>query len=124
LEKNLRLMSPVVLHPDSTRKFIDGVITTDELRQQIVAACTELEKTCDFLIIEGAGHVGVGSVLKLSNAHIARMLDAPVLLVTGGGIGNVVDAVSLNLSLIFYSWFLKVIYYQHIARCKKSLGTT
>ncbi len=24
LEKDLRLMSPVVLHPDSTRKFIDG----------------------------------------------------------------------------------------------------
>ena len=99
LEKDLRLMSPVVLHPDSTRKFIDGGITADELRQRIVAACTELEKTCDFLIIEGAGHVGVGSVLKLSNAHVARMLDAPVLLVTGGGIGNVVDAVSLNLSL-------------------------
>ena len=99
LEKDLRLMSPVVLHPDSTRKFIDGEITADELRQQIVAVCTELEKTCDFLIIEGAGHVGVGSVLKLSNARIARMLNAPVLLVTGGGIGNVVDAVSLNLSL-------------------------
>jgi hypothetical protein len=99
LEKDLRLMSPVVLHPDSTKKFIDGGITAHELRQQIVAACIELEKTCDFLIIEGAGHVGVGSVLKLSNAHVARMLDAPVLLVTGGGIGNVVDAVSLNLSL-------------------------
>jgi BioD-like phosphotransacetylase family protein len=99
LEKDLRLMSPVVLHQDSTRKFIDGGITADELRQQIMAACNELEKTCDFLIIEGAGHVGVGSVLKLSNAHIARMLNASVLLVTGGGIGNVVDAVSLNLSL-------------------------
>jgi len=38
-------------------------------------------------------------VLKLSNAHIARLLDAPVLLVTGGGIGNVVDSVCMNLSL-------------------------
>ena len=64
-----------------------------------MAACAELEKKCDFLIIEGAGHVGVGSVLRLSNARIARMLDAPVLLVTGGGVGNVVDAVQMNLSL-------------------------
>ena len=99
LEKDLRLMSPVVLHPDSTRKVIDGVISADQLRQQVVAACAELDKKCDFLIIEGAGHVGVGSVLKLSNANIARMLDAPVLLVTGGGIGNVVDAVAMNRSL-------------------------
>ncbi len=99
LEEDLRLMSPVVLHPESTRRFIDGETTADELRQKIVTACRELEKRCDFLIIEGAGHVGVGSVLKLSNARIARLLDAPVLLVTGGGIGNVVDAISLNLSL-------------------------
>jgi hypothetical protein len=30
----------------------------------------------------------------------------------------------LYVLLIFYSWFLKVILYQHITRCKKSLGTT
>ena len=29
-----------------------------------------------------------------------------------------------SVKLIFYSWFLKVILYQHITRCKKSLGTT
>jgi dethiobiotin synthetase len=99
LEKDLRLMSPVVLHPDSTRKAIDGEVSVAQLRQKIVDACAELEKKCDFLIIEGSGHVGVGSVLRLSNAHIARLLDAPVLLVTGGGIGNVVDSVCMNLSL-------------------------
>ncbi len=42
---------------------------------------------------------GVGSVIGLSNAKIARMLDAPVLLVTGGGVGNVVDSVYTNLAL-------------------------
>jgi uncharacterized protein len=99
LEKELRLMSPVVLHPDSTKRFIDGRISADELGERICSACGELERKSDFLIIEGAGHVGVGSLLKLSNARIAHMLDAPVLLVTGGGIGDVFDAVSLNLSL-------------------------
>ncbi len=99
LERDLRLMSPVVLHPDSTRQFIDGRISADDLGERIRSACRELERKCDFLIIEGSGHVGVGSLLRLSNARIARMLDAPVLLVTGGGIGDVFDAVSLNLSL-------------------------
>ncbi|GFE59305.1 phosphotransacetylase family protein [Geobacter sp. AOG1] len=99
LEKDLPLMSPVVLHADSTRKAIDGELPVRYLQQQIMDACSELEEKCDFLIIEGSGHVGVGSVIGMSNARIARMLDAPVLMVTGGGIGNVVDAVHANLAL-------------------------
>ncbi len=99
LEKDLRFVSPVVLHPDSTRKVIDGELSADRLRERIVNACAELEKKNDLLIIEGSGHVGVGSVLGLSNARMARLLDAPVLLVTGGGVGNVVDASAMNLAL-------------------------
>ena len=99
LGRDLRLMSPVVLHQDSTRKVIDGEISADSLCQRIIDACAELERKYDFLIIEGSGHVGVGSVVGLSNARIARLLDAPVLLVTGGGIGSVVDAVHMNLAL-------------------------
>ena len=99
LEKDLRCMSPVVLQRDTTRQVIDGEVPSSRLRQQIVEACAELERKCDFLVIEGAGHVGVGSVLGLSNAHLARLLGAPVLLVTGGGVGKVVDSVALNLAL-------------------------
>jgi BioD-like phosphotransacetylase family protein len=99
LGRDIRLMSPVVLHPGSTRQVIDGEISSDDLQQRIVHACAELEKKCDYLIIEGAGHVGVGSVIRLSNARIARLLDAPVLMVTGGGLGNVVDSVYMNLAL-------------------------
>src|SRR5689334_5902209 len=99
LGRELRFMSPVVLHPDTTKKVLDGEIAADGLRQRICDACAALERKCDFLIIEGAGHVGVGSVLRLSNARIARLLDAPVLMVTGGGVGNVVDSVHANLAL-------------------------
>jgi len=99
LENDIRLMSPVVLYPHTTRDMIDGTIAVEELRERIVSACSELEKKCDFLIIEGSGHVGVGSVLKLSNARIARLLNAPVLLVTGGGVGNVIDSIEMNMAL-------------------------
>lgn len=99
LGKDLRLMSPVVLQPGSTRQVVDGEISVDDLQRRVIDACAELERKCDFLIIEGAGHVGVGSVIKLSNARIARLLDAPVLMVTGGGLGNVVDSVYMNLAL-------------------------
>ena len=58
-----------------------------------------MEKRCDFLVIEGAGHSGVGSVLGLGNATIARLVNAPVLMVSGGGIGNAIDTVTMNLAL-------------------------
>ncbi|WP_305046950.1 phosphotransacetylase family protein [Geoalkalibacter sp.] len=99
LSASLRHMSPVVLQPDTTRRMIDGEIDARALENKIVEAYAELDRSCDFVIIEGAGHTGVGSVLGLSNARIARLLDAPVLMVTGGGVGNVIDAVYLNLAL-------------------------
>jgi len=99
LEKDLAWMSPVVVYPDTTRKVVDGEITPHELHERIMRAYAELEKRCDFIIVEGSGHPGVGSVMKTSNAHIARMLDAPVLMVTGGGLGNVVDKICMGLAL-------------------------
>lgn len=89
------IMSPVVLSPETTHQVVDGAITPQELQQHIVAACSELEKQCDFVFIEGSGHPGVGSVMQISNARVARLLDAPVLLVTGGGLGDVVDRLAL-----------------------------
>ncbi|SRR6266702_748353 len=99
VEEDVALMSPVTLAPGTTRRFLDGEIDATAPRKAIRAACDELEKKYDFLIIEGAGHGGVGSVVGMNNAMIAAELDAPVLLVTGGGIGNVIDAVELNLAL-------------------------
>lgn len=99
VEKDVSLMSPVTLTPGATRRFLDGVVDPSEPRAAILSACAKLEKKYDFLIIEGAGHGGVGSVVGMNNARIAAELNAPVLLVTGGGIGNVIDAVELNLAL-------------------------
>ncbi|KIH77967.1 hypothetical protein SAMN05660860_02373 [Geoalkalibacter ferrihydriticus] len=99
LEAQLACMSPVVVKPGDTKKALDGHLRPADLEDKILTACAELEKNCDFIVIEGSGHPGVGSVLGLSNARIARLLDAPVLMVTGGGIGNVVDSVNLNLAL-------------------------
>ena len=49
------------------------------------------------MIIEGTGHAGVGSCFDLNNADVAKLLDAPVLIVTGGGMGRPVDEILLNL---------------------------
>lgn len=99
LEKYLEYMSPVVLQPGTTKKVLEGEISTADFEQKVLKAVEVLDRECDFLIVEGAGHSGVGTVLGMSNAHIARMVDAPVMMVTGGGIGNVVDSVGMNAAL-------------------------
>lgn len=99
VEDDVTLMSPMTLSAGTTRRFLDSGIDLASPLETIRAACAELESKYDFLIIEGAGHGGVGSVVGANNARVAAMLNAPALLVTGGGIGNVIDAVELNLAL-------------------------
>jgi len=99
LGDDIEYLSPVVLHSGDTQRVLDGYIPPQILKHKIIEAVKELDKRCDFLIIEGAGHSGVGSVLGLGNATIARMVDAPVLMVSGGGIGNAIDTVTMNLAL-------------------------
>ncbi len=99
LNERLELMSPVVLDAHTTRSYLDGETDSARLLDEITRATEELERECDFLIIEGAGHTGVGSVMGLNNARLARHLGAPVLVVAGAGIGQVIDDLHLNLAL-------------------------
>ncbi len=99
LEDDLPLMSPFVLQQGDTRRIMDGDLPREQIARQMLDAIAELEAKNDFLIIEGAGHTGVGSLLGCNNARIARETGAGVLMVTGGGLGNVVDSAMMNLAL-------------------------
>jgi len=99
LEDDRALMSPVVIGRGYTKKFLAGEIPTTLPLEKITRACRELEDRNDFLIIEGSGHGGVGSVIGINNAQIAKALNAPVIMVASGGVGSVIDAVQLNLPL-------------------------
>jgi BioD-like phosphotransacetylase family protein len=99
MEEDIACMSPLVLGRGSTKEFLDGRRSRREAEERIVAACRTLEEKCDFLVIEGSGHGGVGSVIGLNNARVAALLGAPVVMVAGGGIGSVIDSVELNLPL-------------------------
>jgi uncharacterized protein len=99
LEEDIALMSPVALHKTFTKDYLAGKLDDISLTACIKDAVRELEEKYDFLIIEGAGHGGVGAVVGLNNAKVAKMIDAPVMIVTESGIGKVIDAVHLNLAL-------------------------
>lgn len=99
LEEDLALMSPVPFYRGFTRDLTEGRVNPAPLREAMVRACAEMERKYDFIVIEGAGHGGVGSVMELNNAQVARLFDAPVIIVSEGGIGSAIDAVQLNYAL-------------------------
>jgi BioD-like phosphotransacetylase family protein len=94
----LRAMSPIAVEPDFTRRYLSGGIT-HQLHDRVRTAFDIAAWEKDFVIIEGTGHAGVGSVFDLSNAAVAKLLKAKVIIVSRGGIGRPIDEISMNLAL-------------------------
>jgi BioD-like phosphotransacetylase family protein len=91
-------MSPVTLPRHFTTDFIMGRIR-DPLEQQVTDAYGRIAADKELVIIEGTGHAGVGAVVGMSNGRAAKMLDAPVIIVSGGGVGRPIDEIELNHAL-------------------------
>jgi hypothetical protein len=91
-------MSPIAIPRGFTEDYIMRG-SPEELRRKIQQSYLRASHSSDFMIIEGTGHAGVGSVLDLSNAEVAHLLDAPVVLVSMGGIGRPIDEIMLNHAL-------------------------
>ena len=91
-------MSPIAVEPDFTRKFL-AESNYDALVKRIQKSFDRVAWEKDFVLCEGSGHAGVGAVFDLSNAQVAKVLGAKVVIVTRGGIGKPVDEVALNQAL-------------------------
>src|SRR5579863_5579986 len=91
-------MSPIAVEPDFTRKYLQSS-NNEALIKKIQKAFDRVAWEKDFVLCEGSGHAGVGSVFDLSNAQVAKILGAKVIIVTQGGIGKPIDEVSLNQAL-------------------------
>ncbi len=88
-------MSPIAVEPDFTRKYLQSS-NNEALVKKIVKAFDRVAWEKDFVLCEGSGHAGVGSVFDLSNATVAKILGAKVIIVSQGGIGKPIDEVYLN----------------------------
>src|SRR5690349_12755674 len=91
-------MSPIAVEPDFTRKYLESS-NYDTLVRKIQKAFDRVAWEKDFVLCEGSGHAGVGSVFDLSNARVAKLLEAKVVIVTQGGIGKPIDEVCLSQAL-------------------------
>ena len=91
-------MSPIAVEPDFTRKYLQSS-NNEALVKKIQKAFDRVAWEKDFVLCEGSGHAGVGSVFDLSNAQVAKILGCKVIIVSQGGIGKPIDEVSLNQAL-------------------------
>jgi hypothetical protein len=91
-------MSPIAVEPDFTRKYLQAA-NNEALVKKIQKAFDRVAWEKDFVLCEGSGHAGVGSVFDLSNARVAKILGAKVIIVSQGGIGKPIDEIALNQAL-------------------------
>ena len=91
-------MSPVAVERGFTEQYIFNR-NPKPLEDRITAAFDRLRTAHDAMDIEGTGHAGVGSCFDMSNARVAQLLGAQVLIVTEGGIGRTLDEIALSYHL-------------------------
>ncbi|MFW6155512.1 MAG: phosphotransacetylase family protein [Planctomycetota bacterium] len=91
--------SPVTVARSFTRDYILRP-RPDALVGRIRDSFGRIADGAGAVVIEGTGHAGVGSCFDTSNADVARLLGAKVILVASGGIGKPIDEVMLNKGLL------------------------
>ena len=93
----IHAMSPIAVHATFSSEYLDNPSANHaNLIDKMCRAFDRAAFERDYIIVEGSGHAGVGSVFSLSNAEVAKRLNAKVIIVARGGIGRPVDEIALN----------------------------
>jgi dethiobiotin synthase len=93
------MMSPIVFSKGFTKDYLDGEIDRSALIESLKVCYEHLKEHNEFIIAEGTGHVGVGSIVDLNNAQVAAILNLDMILIVSGGIGSCFDSIALNYAL-------------------------
>lgn len=93
-------MSPVIFPNGFTRDYLDNKVKSNELISKIKTAHENLRRASDFIVCEGTGHTGVGSICEVNNAQVASALKMDAICVTLGGLGSSFDQLAMNRELL------------------------
>ena len=95
------LHSPVILGSGATSEYLENP-SNYHYEKDILFAANELSNRHDLVIFEGTGHPGVGSVVEMSNADVAKLNGSGLIMVAEGGIGNTIDMISMCLEKFYH----------------------
>jgi phosphate acetyltransferase len=100
VEVPIEAMSPVAVDSNFTRRYlVNPALNLPLLKDRMCRAFDRVSFHKDYIIIEGTGHAGVGSIFDMSNAQAAKLFKAKVIIVSEGGIGRPVDEIAMNKAL-------------------------
>lgn len=98
LKDRLADMSPIAVPRGFTEAYINHP-RKKEIQAKVVTSFKKIAQNKELVLIEGTGHAGVGAVFDLSNAEVAKLLGAKVILVSLGGVGRPIDEILLNKAM-------------------------
>lgn len=98
----LKTMSPVIFAREFTRDYLDGKYDMNIFKEQILSSYQKIYEESDCILIEGTGHVGVGDIVGLNNAQVARLLGLKILMIIPGGLGSSFDSLAMNIEMCKY----------------------
>eukprot|EP01038_Epipyxis_sp_PR26KG_P007334 gene7334-9997_t len=90
-------IGPVVFYQGFTRAFLANETEPSQvLLDQVLNSVKLLSYDKRFVLVDGVGYPSVGSICGVSNADVAKILNAPVLLIGKSGVGDAIDSFNLN----------------------------
>lgn len=92
-------MSPVIIPGGFTREYLDGKVSEQTMIEKIEKGYRNVASAHDYTVVEGTGHIGVGSIVGLSNAKVASILGVDMVIIASGGLGSAFDELALNIAL-------------------------
>jgi phosphate acetyltransferase len=92
-------ISPVIIPSGFTRDYLDEKISENDMLKRIDTSFKKVVAQHDYTIVEGTGHIGVGSIVDLNNAKVAAQLGLDMVIIASGGLGSAHDELCLNIAL-------------------------
>ena len=99
LKDPYEMMSPVIFPKGFTRDYLDSKIPNASLVECIEYCYEYMKESNESIVVEGTGHVGVGTIAELDNAKVASLLGIKMVIIASGGLGSSFDAIALNKAL-------------------------
>ncbi len=92
---NIGDMNPIVIESGFPLSFLNPSVLETHIAN-LQASFNRIAEGKEIVVLEGSGHAALGASFGLSNAFVAKLFDAKVLLVSSGGIGYPVDEILLS----------------------------